>query len=507
MIEMRKSSCFLTHPWVVALGILILSVSSAVAQRPDKPMNVLFIAVDDLRPELNCYGATHMRTPNIDRLARRGVLFERAYCQQSVCAPSRNSLMTGLRPDALGIYDLNTFFRTKVPDVVTLSQWFKQNGYRSEGIGKIYHRGHGNEDDRQSWSIPSTSVGELHRSSKKVRRGDTTGLESDFPRINGKLLPYYSTRAPEADMTDALIAQKAVERLRALKDSTFFLAVGFIKPHLPFVAPRKYWEMYDPAKIEIPKRAMAEGMPDFAMANFGELRKYHGILAEGYLDDKTSRNLIHGYYAAVSMTDAQIGKVLDALEETGQADNTIIVLWGDHGFKLGNYGSWCKHSNLEWDTNAPLLISAPGVKGGVKTKSLAEFVDIYPTLCDLAGLEKPSHLEGLSLLPILKDPSAVVNQVAISQYPRGKGLDYDRKTELMGYSIRTDTHRYTRWQQYENPDEVAAVELYDQREVKNPWVNLADKPEYQEEVKKLDALMTRELGKYRLLKSTPAASK
>ena len=481
-----------------------MSSNTILAQKPVKPYNVLFIAVDDLRPELKCYGATYMRTPNIDRLARRSVLFERAYCQQAVCAPSRNSLLTGLRPDAMGIYDLGTFFRTKVPDVVTLPELFKQNGYRSEAIGKIYHVGHGNKDDRQSWSTPSILANDFRRKLAKVTRGDTTGLESDLPKVRNKNLAYYISDAPESDMTDAMIAKKAVERIRALKDSTFFLAVGFIKPHLPFVAPRKYWDMYDPAKIEIPTRAPAEDMPDLATANFEELRKYHDIPESGYLDDKTSRNLIHGYYASVSMTDAQIGKVLDALEETGQMENTIIVLWGDHGYKLGNYGDWCKHGNLEWDTNAPLLISAPGVKGGVKTRSLAEFVDIYPTLCDLAGISKPAHLEGLSLIPVLKNPSAVVKQVAISQYPRGDSLGYDRKTAIMGYSIRTDTHRYIRWQLYEKPDQVVAVELYDQRAGKNPLVNLATKPGYQKDVKKLDVLMKQELDKFKLLKSNPA---
>ncbi len=481
----------------------IVGISASIvanAGNKQKP-NVLFIAVDDLRTELGCYGVEHIHTPNIDRLASQGVLFERAYCSQAVCAPSRNTIMTGLRPDALGIYDLSTFFRDKVPNVVTLAEHFKNNGYRTEATGKIYHTGHGNHDDPKSWSVPHWNQGEVLKSLKKVSRGDTTGLESDFPKINNVNLPYYCSGAPEENMSDAIIAKIGVDRIKALKDSSFFMAVGFLKPHLPFVSPRKYWDMYDPSKIEIPERKVPEGMPDLALVNFGELRKYHGIPPSGFLDDATSRNMIHGYYAAVSMIDAQVGKLLDALKENGLAENTIVILWGDHGWKLGEYGSWCKHSNFELDTNAPLIISAPGIKGGVKTNSLAEFVDIYPTLCDLAFLSKPGHLEGQSLLPILKNPSAIVNEVALSQYPRGKSLGYDQKSEIMGYSIRTGKYRFTRWQKYENPSEVIALELYDHSDNKIAEVNLADKPEYSLEVSRLDKLLTKELSRYKLLKS------
>lgn len=481
----------------------VLGISASfftTAGNKQKP-NVLFIAVDDLRTELGCYGAGQIRTPNIDRLARQGVLFERAYCQQAVCAPSRNTVMTGLRPDALGIYDLSTFFRDKVPNVVTLAEHFKNNGYRTESTGKIYHQGHGNHDDNQSWSVPRWNQAETLKTLKKITRGDTTGLESDFPKINQVNLPFYCSDSPEENMSDAVIARIGIDRMKALKDSSFFLAVGFLKPHLPFVAPRKYWEMYDPSKIVIPERKEPAGMPDLALVSFGELRKYHGIPETGFLNDETSRKMIHGYYAAVSMIDVQVGKLLDALNKNGLAENTIVILWGDHGWKLGEYGSWCKHSNFELDTNAPLIISAPNIKGGVKTRSLAEFVDIYPTLCDLASLSKPGHLEGKSLLPILKNPSAVVKEVAISQYPRGKSLGYDQKSEIMGYSMRTGKYRFTRWQKYEKPSEVVALELYDHTDGKMATVNLADKPEYKQEVSRLDQMLTNELRKYKLLKS------
>ncbi len=466
----------------------------------EKP-NVLFIAVDDLRPELGCYGADHINTPNFDRLAANGMLFERAYCQQAVCAPSRNSLMTGLRPDALGIYDLYTFFRKKAPDVVTLPQIFKDYGYQTERMGKIYHTGHGNQDDSLSWSIPGWNMMEEVQKLAKIQNDDTIGLERDYPEIAGRKLPYYRSNQPVSSMSDAMVTQHAVERLEALQDSSFFLAVGFVKPHLPFVAPRKYWDLYDPAAISIPERKEPDGMASMALANFGELRKYHGIPQEGLLNDSISINLIHGYYAAVSMIDAQLGKLLDALERFGLAKNTIVVLWGDHGWKLGDYGNWCKHSNMELDTRVPLILSVPWLKKGLRSRSLVEFVDIYPTLCDLVGIEKPGHLEGQSLLPILQDPKAVVKEVAISQYPRGKSLGYDRKHELMGYSIRNGQYRYTRWQKYEQPQVVVERELYDHADNPLAIENLAMDEGYATTVQELDQLLDDELVKYKVWKA------
>ena len=479
--------------------ILITFIYSCSTNRNafEEKLNVLFIAVDDLRPELNCYGATHIKSPNFDRLAEISTVFNQAYCQQAVCAPSRNSLMTGLRPDATGIYDLYTFFRTKVPDVITLPQHFKNHGYYTERIGKIYHLGHGNQEDSLSWSQPAAKMWRPD----PISRGDTVGLERDYPSIDGKRLPYYKSREPDDHMSDVISTDYAVKRINELRDSTFFFAVGFSKPHLPFVAPEKYWELYDPDQIEIPERKVPEGMPAMALHQFGELRKYHDIPAEGLLDDEKTRNLIHGYYAAVSMIDAQIGKLLDALENNSLMDKTIIVLWGDHGWKLGEYGGWCKHTNFELDTRAPLLISDPENRVAQKTNSLAEFVDIYPTICEMAGLLLPGHLEGESLVPILKDPAAVVNQMAISQYPRGKQLGYDRKHELMGYSMRYGDFRFTRWQKYENQNEVVAMELYDHSKGPLAVENLANNPAYEHQVDELNELLSTELAKYKLLKS------
>lgn len=473
----------------ISLGVMnILSIKG----QEEKP-NILFIAVDDLRSELSCYGNEYMITPNIDRLAERGTLFQNAYCQQAVSAPSRNSLMTGLRPDAIGIYNLSTNFRQNVPDVVTLPQYFKENGYQSEAVGKIYHVGHGNIDDTDSWSVPKWDVNSQLGRLPKINRGDTINIETGSPRISGKVLPYYISDQPEEDMVDARVVEVAIQRMYELKDEPFFLAVGLVKPHLPFVAPKKYWDIYNEDDIVVPDVRVPEGVSDFALIPFGELRKYHGIPETGLLSYKESQKLIHGYRASVSFIDAQIGLLLKALEENGLMDNTVIVLWGDHGWKLGEYGNWCKHSNMELDTRAPLIISAPGMEKSSITNSLVEFVDIYPTLCDLAGLSKPQHLEGVSLIPVLNDPEHQVKKVAISQYPRGKNDKY------MGYSMRVGDYRYTRWVLFNSPEKtIVDRELYDHSKGDVADRNLAVLPEFKKKIEEFDDLMTRELAKYKV---------
>ncbi len=481
---------------MIAYCSLISSLTAQQKSSPAKKMNVLFIAVDDLRPELGCYGVPQMVTPNIDRLAQDGILFENAYCQQAICAPSRNSMMTGLRPDALGIYDLGTFFRTTVPDVVTLPQQFKNNGYVSEGVGKIFHAGHGNQNDELSWSVPFWSFKDKADKLKKISHGDTVHLESSLPRLNKKLLPYYKSNAPEENMMDGIVAEIAVNRIHKLKkqDSPFFLAVGFRLPHLPFVAPAKYWDMYNPNDIRIPDKKEPEGMYQNSFVKWsGELNIYHGIAQyrnQGYLPDDLARNLIHGYYASVSMMDAQVGKLLDALEKAGLRENTIVVLWGDHGWKLGEYGMWSKHSNSELDTRSPLIISAPGFPKEKTTQSVVELIDVYPTLCDLAGIEKPTHLQGESLVPILKDQKAKIKEVAMSQYPRGKKLDTDStKRAIMGYSITDGHYRFIRWQQYKNPKKVVSRELYDHSSSRVAAKNLVGTKEYEKDVQRMDKLL------------------
>ncbi len=434
--------------WVAAVG---------AAERP----NVLFIPVDDLRIELGCYGAEHIHSPHIDRLAQTGTVFLRAYCQQAVCSPSRTSLMTGLRPDSTQVYDLQTHFRTHVPDVVTLGQHFQKYGYYCVSMGKVYHGGY---DDPPTWSEPARRpeggagyVREENRQIMVQRRAEAkqrglTGIAlSRAARGNATEM----ADVPDNAYTDGAIAELGVEALRELKqrDEPFFLAVGFLKPHLPFNAPRRYWDLYDPEKIELAANPFPpKNVTRFSLTNWGELRNYADMPAKGDLTEEQARHLRHGYYACVSFLDANVGKLLDELDRLDLTDNTIVVLWGDHGWKLGEHNSWCKHTNFENDTQAPLIIRAPGQKApGSKTRALVEFVDIYPTLCELAGLDLPDHLEGTSAAPLLDDPDQPWKAVALSQYPRGS---------VMGYSMRTDRYRFTAWK-HRKTQQVEALELYD----------------------------------------------
>jgi arylsulfatase A-like enzyme len=474
----------------VMLLPILPCLSRAADARPAARPNVLFFAVDDLRPEFGAYGHSYIHSPNLDRLAARGMTFNRAYCQQAVCSPSRSSLLTGTRPDTTRVWDLETHFRKALPEVVALPQHFKQNGYFVQGMGKLYHGGF---DDPVSWSVPWTTPKTSH---------GTYGLAENIAIVQAKIAA--SKSAPKkkgagrarnygpafeaADVADnwfhdGALADMAVSALRecAKKDQPFWLGVGFIRPHLPFVAPKKYWDLYDPAKIQLaPNPFPPKGAPDYAVLPGGELRAYHGIPA-GPIPDDLARQLKHGYYAAISYMDAQLGRVLDELDRLQLADNTIIVLWGDHGWKLGEHAAWCKHSNVENDTNAPLLIAVPGLKSaGQHTNALAEFVDIYPTLAEFCGLSLPNHLEGTSLVPVLRDPSRSVKKAAFSQYPRTAS-----GRQLMGYTMRTDRYRFTRWVHRDDHSQVDAVELYDHETDPQENVNIANDPQNSELVARL----------------------
>jgi len=457
---------------LMTLGGLALRAPGAAPQRP----NILFIAVDDLRPELGCYGREYIKSPNIDRIARQGMTFNRAYCQQAVCSPSRSSLLTGTRPDTTKVWDLVTHFRDALPDVVTLPQLFKQGGYFVQGIGKIYHPGF---DDPRSWSVPwQTPKAPTYALLKTPEVKD-----EDVPPKNGKKRKgpaFESADVPDNFFKDGKVADLAAGTLRGLsrKPEPFFFAVGFAKPHLPFVAPKKYWDLYDPAQIKLaPNPFRPKEAPEYALSNSNELRNYEGMPAEGPIPDNLARQLKHGYYAAVSYTDAQIGKVLDELDRLGLRKNTIIVLWGDHGWKLGEHGEWCKHSNVENDANAPLLLSVPGMKNaGKHTNALVEFVDVYPTLSELAGMPLPGHLEGTSFKPLLDDPNRPWKTAAFSQYPR---------QGWMGYSMRTDRYRFTVWVGRKDHSKVDAIELYDHQTDPQENTNIAKLPANAELVKRL----------------------
>lgn len=474
---------------IMLIAISILGCNSKIKNRDNKQINtkpnVLFIAIDDLRPEFGCYGAEHIISPNIDKLAANGVLFNRAYTQQAVCAPSRNTLMTGLRPDALGINDLGTFFRTKAPNVITLSQFFMQNGYQSEGMGKIYHTGHGNSNDTLSWTNDHWTVKKIVNARESIQKGDTVLLQTCYPKVGGKRIAWYKSPMPEELHDDALTTTHAIKRMEALKDSAFFLAVGLQKPHLPFVAPQKYWDLYDAKQFKVPSIEKPE-VPGYAFTNWGELRKYLNMPAEGYMNDKDAINLIHGYHACVSFVDAQVGRLIAKLKELDLYDNTIIVIWGDHGYKLGDYGEWCKHTNYEIDTRIPVIIKAPHENAvmGVKSDAIIETVDIYPTLCELAGLDKPNHVQGSSFAEALINENFSWNEVAISQYPRKVKIN-NENIPVMGYTMRTPTYRFTKWVN-QKTGKTIANELYDHTNAHSEIENLADNGDYKELLKELN---------------------
>lgn len=467
------------------LATLLFAVPTTTAQpKPKARMNVLFIAVDDLRPEFGAYGSKYIHSPNLDRLAKQGVTFTRAYVQQAVCSPSRSSFLTGTRPDTTKVWDLVTHFRTAIPDVVTLPQHFKNNGYFVQGMGKLYHVGY---NDVQSWSVPwsnpkvvSYGLPENEARQKASRGANTRGIRGPA---------FESADVPDNTFHDGALAEMAVKTLgeMAQKNQPFWLGVGFTKPHLPFVAPKKYWDLYDPAKIQLaPNKYRPNGAPDYAVQPGGEMRAYQNI-PEGDIPDDLARQLKHGYYAAISYMDAQLGKVLDELDRLKLRDNTIIVLVGDHGWKLGEHNAWCKHTNTENDTNAPLLIAAPALKQkGVKNAALVEFVDIYPTLAELTGLSLPQHLEGTSLVPLLKGKAKAVKTAAFSQYPRG-GLGGGQGRQLMGYSMRTERYRLTRWLHRNDHSKVDAVELYDHQTDPQENTNIANDPKNAALVAKLTA--------------------
>jgi iduronate 2-sulfatase len=402
----------------------------------------------------------------MDRLAKRGVLFERAYCNQAVCSPSRNALLVGLRPQNLGIYDLPTNFRKGSPNAVSLPQHFKANGYFTQSFGKIFHVGHGNTDDAASWSTesykPKGRNYQLADNQKAVNSKDGT-----------KAAAFESADAPEELYNDWNIAQAAIEAMteKSKSDQPWLMAVGFLKPHLPFVSPKKYWDLYDPNKIELAAYQQApDGAPAYAPQNSGELRAYSNMPNQGPIPDSLQRELIHGYLASVSFTDHQIGRLLSRLDQLGLTESTIVVLWGDHGWHLGDHGMWCKHSNYEQATRIPVIVSAPGKAQGAASKSMIESVDIYPTLCELAGIDTPSMLDGKSFAGVLDKPSQSHRDHTIQVYPRSKqGVG-----QVLGRSIRTDRYRLVQWKAWDAPEQSSDWELYDYQTDPLETKNLAD---------------------------------
>jgi iduronate 2-sulfatase len=448
---------------------LLFFASSIYAAKP----NVLFIMADDFRPEMGSYGSTAL-TPHLDKLAARSVQFERAYCQQAVCNPSRSSLLTGLRPDTLRLWNNGTHFRELNPEVTTLPLWFKEQGYTTRCVGKIFHNWHTAEKgDRRSWSADEF----LHYANHGA----------DTPQIQGTLPPNLVKMGggrgyPEQGITschdvpdeayyDGRVAVEAVRVLSEVKDKPFFLAVGFWKPHAPFNAPKKYWYLYERSKLPVLNGARPEGAPEIAFHQSTEI--LGPVNKQTPVSEELAAEMRHGYFANISYMDAQIGKVLEALEKSGAADNTIIVFFSDHGYHIGEHSLWGKTSDFEFDAHVPLLISdlRPEHRGK-KTRALAELVDLFPTLVDLCELPQPGKLDGVSLVPVLRDPVQSVKTAAFTQHPRPAYYDREpsKQPKAMGYSIRTDQVRYTEWRDWVTK-EVTARELYlteqDPAELKN----------------------------------------
>ena len=495
---------------VGALPVLALTVLLGACQsvEPAPKPNVLFIAVDDLRPELGCYGVSHVVSPNIDALARSGMTFLQAHCQQAVCNPSRASVMTGLRPETLNVLDLRTDFRTTRPDAVTLAEQFQRHGYHTWAIGKIFHN---NIPDPQSWSEPKAYLDgypfdpdAVYRDPANVAALDVRkarivaeGRQARFLDQFGQwYIKHEATEAPDvADgayfdgaQTDAAIAKLGELKARG---APFFAAVGYYRPHLPFNAPKRYWDLYDRASIPLAEHAsLGAGAPPMAINTIRELRGYADfkdapIPHEGALREDQARLLRHGYLASVSYIDAQVGRLLAALDSLGLRENTVVVLWSDHGWKLGEHQSWCKMTNYEVDTRVPLIVRTPGMAAaGRRSEALVELVDLYPTLCAVCDVPVPDGLEGVSMAPLLAQPERAWKDAVFSVFLREGIWVAPDGVEYLGRAMRTAQHRYVEWM-VRGSDAVVARELYDRAVDPGEMVNLADDPARRELVESL----------------------
>lgn len=463
----------------VLLGFTLLAVTSCHSDkdqnnRSKKTLpNILFIAVDDLRPELGCYGNKIISSPNIDRLAGESVMFRRAYCNVPVSGASRASLLTGSRPTSYRFLTFDTRADKDYPEAVPLPRHFRQNGYYTVSLSKVFHH---EGDCKNSWDEEWRPTG------KGTWRNYLTDENLKIDTLIKRGMPFEAADVPDSAYFDGITAQRAIRYLRKFKDSDkpFFLAVGFLKPHLPFNAPKKYWDLYDPKDIGIaPNPDPPENAPGQAIHNWGELRQYYSIPETGALSDSAANKLRHGYYACISYTDALIGLLLDELSRNDLSDNTIIVLWGDHGWNLGEHGLWCKHCNFNTSLNAPLIIRVPGMTTGKTNNNITEFIDIYPTLCELSRLPLPDHLEGESLVKRLKKPERTEKDFAVCKFNTGLTL------------IQEDLF-YTEWQNLK--DSTVARMLYDHKTDPEENTNLAGKKEYSELINSLGAQLREKRG-------------
>jgi arylsulfatase A-like enzyme len=433
-----------------------LTIFSQIGYNLKQKYNILFIAVDDLKPILGCYGNKTVISPNIDEIAQNGTVFYNAECQQAISGPSRASLLTGLRPDNTKVWELFTQMREVNPETITLPEHLKNNGYETAAVGKVFDLSCVDKNgDTPSWSIPYVNV-------------FTDEMKDNFPSYKKRI----AVGAPDLHdslFIDVKIANKGIELLETLKkkEKPFFLAIGFLKPHLPFIAPKRYWDLYDENEIGI--SAVQErtfGAPEYTFQPSWELRSgYVDIPKNDPLPVQMQKDLRHGYYACITHVDDQIEKLLNKLNELGLRKNTVIVLWGDHGYHLGDHQMWCKHTNFEQAARTTLIISVPNIDGSKKTFSPTELIDIFPTICDITGVSIPQNLDGKSLLPVLVNSNYSIKDYAVTQYHRTTkdGI------KLEGYSLRTKRYRYTEWVKglfkskngCYSPSNVYGCELYD----------------------------------------------
>ncbi|MGQ9760502.1 MAG: sulfatase [Thermogutta sp.] len=424
--------------------------------------NVLFVIADDLNTALSTYGHPMVQSPNVDRVAKWGLRFDRAYCQFPLCNPSRASFLTGLRPDHTRVYDNQVHFRQNVPDCTTMPEFFRKQGYFTARVGKLFHYGVPTQigtsglDDPQSWDLVVNPRGRDKDEEDKIF--------SLVPGQFGGTLSWLSADGTDEEQTDGIGATEAIRLLEQNRDRRFFLAVGFYRPHTPYVAPHKYFRLYPPERVPLP----------IIPANYFEtIPKLANTLTreEAAMDEATKRRAIQAYYAAITFMDAQLGRVLDALERLNLRDRTIIVMTSDHGYHMHEHGLWQKRTLFEESARVPLLIAAPGMKSaGRATQAIVEMIDIYPTLVDLCGLKVPDGLDGMSLAPILDNPDHPGKPYALTQVSRGGG----KSPMVMGYSVRTDRWRYTEWDGGK-----AGRELYDHQSDPQEMTNLANDAKYQ----------------------------
>lgn len=488
---------------LLILSVIVIISSACQNQQSERPEsqkpNILFIAVDDLRTELGCYGNQQIISPNIDKLASEGLVFNRTYCQQAICMASRASIMSGLRPDTLQIYNCESLEKD-APGILTLDQHFENNGYKIWAAGKIYH--HGIDYDVQFGddyvNVKTDQVGRGYLSAEAinvVEEYDEWYRENRNQGGGGRGPAFEWPDVPDNAYHDGKMTDLAIEEFATLKndEKPFFMAVGYKKPHLPFNAPKKYWDLYDVEKIEQADNPfMPKDVSQYFNYNFGELRNYAGIpKGNEKFDEELNKTLKHGYYACVSYIDAQIGRLLDGLKENGLDKNTIVILWGDHGWKLGEHGMWCKHTQFELDNHVPMLLKVPGQKSaGSKTNALVEFVDIYPSLCELAGLELPAHLQGTSFAPLVANPDKKWKEGALSYWPLNR-TNPDKV--VMGYTVQTNRYRYTEWIR-ESTGELMANDLFDHQTDPDENISIAANPENEDLIGELSQLLNKGKG-------------